>query len=223
MTRRTTWALGLLLGAACAAREPNVKPTDMSAADHRAEAEHQRQLAQEDFDRYRPGAGRVVALESPGAAATGNVTFPISVYNPTEGYLRAADEHREHAREHERAAAALEKFEEGACREFPERTRAACPLLGPVTKIEDVAHGVRVTFAPGTRVDAVTDHMRCHYAYARAHGFDGRVSCPLYMEGIDIEQAGSSAVEIKIKDRAKVDDLRARAREEAVYKPRAAK
>jgi hypothetical protein len=211
------------MSVACAAREPNVKPTDMSAADHRAEAEHQRQLAQEDADRYRPGAGRVVALESPGAAANGSVVFPISVYNPTEGYLRAADEHRAHAREHERAAAALEKFEEGECWKFPERTRAACPLLGPVTKIEDVAHGVRVTFAPGTRVDAVTAHMRCHYAYARAHGFDGRVSCPLYMPGIDIEQAGSSAVEITIKDRAKVDDLRARAREEAVYTPRAAK
>jgi hypothetical protein len=222
MTRKTTWAIGLLLGAACAAREPNVKPTDMSAAEHRAAAEHQRELAQEDADRYRPSAAHVVAIPAPGGNDTG-VTFPITVYNPTEGYLRAADEHRAHAREHERAAAALEKFEEGSCRQFPERTRAACPLLGPVTKIEDVDHGVRVTFAPGTRVDAVTAHMRCHYAYAKAHGFDARVSCPLYLPGLEIEQAGASAVDLKAKNRAQVDDLRARAREEAVFSPRAAK
>jgi len=222
MNRKASWAIGLLFGAACAAREPNVKPTDMSAADHRAEAQHQRGLAQEDASRYRPARGHTIALTPPGDAM-GGVTFPISVYNPTEGYLQQADEHRAHAKEHERAAAALEKFEEAECREFPERTRAACPLLGPVTKIDDVERGVRVTFAPGTRVDAVVAHMRCHYAYAKARGFDARVSCPLYMPGIEISQDGGGAVEIKVRDRAQVDDLRARAREEAVYTPRAAK
>ena len=140
------------------------------------------------------------------------------MYNPTEGFLREADEHRAHAREHEKAAGALEKFEDGECREFPERTRAACPLLGPVTKIDDVAKGVRVTFAPGTRVDAVAAHMRCHYAYAKAHGFDTRVNCPLYMPGVQIAQAGDAAVELKTRNRAQVDDLRARVREEAIYK-----
>jgi hypothetical protein len=221
MTRKTTWAIGLLLGAACAAREPNVKPTDMSAADHRAEAQHQQQLAQEDADHYRPGAARVVALPPVGGADSAAIEFPISVYNPTDGYLRQADEHRAHAREHEKAAAALEKFEEGECRAFPERTRAACPLLGPVTKIDDVAHGVRVTFVPGTRVDAVAAHMRCHYAYAKAHGFDARVSCPLYMPGLEIKQDGANAVDIAVRNPKQVDDLRARAREEALFTQRA--
>jgi hypothetical protein len=220
MTRKTSWALGLLLGAACAAREPNVTPTDMSAAEHRAEAKHQKELAQEDASQFRPSDGRVVALTPPGDAA-GGVTFPIEVYNPTEGYLQKADEHRAHAKEHERAAAALEKFEQGECRAFPHQTRAACPLLGPVTKIEDVDRGVRVTLAPGTRVDAVVAHMRCHYAYAKAHGFDARVSCPLYMPGIVIEQAGPAAVDIKIRDKSQIDELRSRARDEAVFTPRA--
>jgi hypothetical protein len=223
MTRTKSLVIASLLGAACAAREPNVKPTDMSAADHRAEAQHQRQLAQEDADRYRPGAARVIVPSAPGANEAGGIAFPITVYNPTDGFLREADQHRAHAREHEKAAAALEKFEEGECREFPEQTRAACPLLGPVTKIEDVQRGVRVTFAPGIRVDAVVAHMRCHYAYARAHGFDARVSCPLYMPGIVIEPAGNSAVEIHARTKAEVDDLRARAREEAVFTSRAAK
>jgi len=224
MKRKRSWTIGLLgltLGAACAAREPNVKPTDMSAAEHRAEAQHERDLAKEDADRYRPSAARAVNLTPVAPNDTGGIIFPISVYNPTEGYLSQADKHREHAREHERAAAKLEKFEEGECREFPERTRAACPLLGPVTKIDDVDRGVRVTFAPGTRVDAVTAHMRCHYAYARAHGFDARVSCPLYMPGLEIEPAGAAAVDLKVHDKAQVDDLRARAREEAVFTRRA--
>jgi len=223
MTRKMSWTIGLLFGAACAAREPNVQPTDMSAGEHRAEAQRQRQLAQEDADRYQPGAAHVVALGSPGGADATGVAFPLSVYNPTEGYLRQADQHRAHAREHERAAASLEKFEQAECRAFPEQTRAACPLLVPVTKIDDISHGVRVTFTPGTRVDAVVAHMRCHYAYARAHGFEARVSCPLYMPGIEIERAGAAAVDLKVRNREQVDDLRARAREEAVFSQREAK
>jgi hypothetical protein len=221
MTRRSSWAIGLLFGVACAAREPNVKPTDMSASDHRAEAQHQKDLAQQDDSQYRPSASRVVGLAPPGDAT--GVAFPVEIYNPTDSYLQKADEHRAHAKEHERAAAALEKFEDGQCKAFPERTRAACPLLGPVTKIDDVDRGVRVSFAPGTRVDAVVAHMRCHYAYAKAHGFDARVSCPLYMPGIEISPAGGTAVEIKVRKRDQVDELRARAREEAVFTPRAAK
>jgi len=221
MTRKISWAIGLLLGAACAAREPNVKPTDMSASEHRAEAQRQKELAQEDASHYKPADSRVVALAPPGNAMTG-VEFPVSVYNPTEGYLQKADEHRAHAKEHERAAAALEKFEQAECKAFPERTRAACPLLGPVTRIDDIERGVRVTFAPGTRVDAVVAHMRCHYAFARAHGFAERVSCPLYMPGLEIARQGG-AVDLKIRDKAQVAELRARAREEAVFPAAAAK
>jgi hypothetical protein len=221
MTRKISWAIALLLGAACAAREPNVKPTDMSAAEHRSEAQRQRELAQEDASHYKPADSRVVALTPPGNAM-GAVEFPVSVYNPTEGYLQKADEHRAHAREHERAAAALEKFEDGQCKAFPESTRAACPLLGPVTKIEDVERGVRVTFKPGTRVDAVVAHMRCHYAFARAHGFEERVSCPLYMPGLEIAQQDGAA-ELRVRDRTQVAELRARAREEAVFAAGAAK
>jgi hypothetical protein len=215
-TRMISWALALVIGAACAGTQPRVKPDDMSAAEHRETARHERELAQQHVDLYDPAAARTSALAPPAALESG-VVFPSSVYNPTEGHLREADKHREHAREHERAASALEHFEEGACREFPERTRAACPLLGPVTKIEDVPRGVRVSFSPGTRVDAVVEHMRCHYAYARSHAFDARVNCPLYMPGIAIRRAGELAVEILAGDDAHIVELRTRSREEAVY------
>jgi hypothetical protein len=86
-----------------------------------------------------------------------------------------------------------------------------------VTKIDDVPRGVRVSFVEGTRVDAVVAHMRCHYAYARSHGFDARVTCPLYMPGIQIRRAGDLSVELRASDARRVDELRTRSREEAVY------
>jgi hypothetical protein len=214
--RVTSWIAALLVGVACAATQPRVKPDDMSAADHRANAERERQLAQESADRYDPNAARANALAPPSAAA-GNVLFPSSIYNPTEGHLLQADKHRAHAREHEAAARALERFEDAECGSFPERTRAACPLLGPVTRIDDVTRGVRVTFASGTRVDAIAAHMKCHYAYARSRAFDARVSCPLYMPGIEILQVSPLAVELGMRDKTRVDELRGRSREEAVF------
>ena len=232
MTRRACWSIGttvgLIWGMGCGSSQPNVKPTDMSAEEHRAEAQHERELAQEDAHQYRPSATGILPVPPPSVFGNSNagdqfpaagIDFPMTVYNPTEGYLAQADQHRKHARAHEKAAAALEKFEEGACRQFPERTRAACPLLAPVTKIDDIGHGVRVSFAPGTRVDALTAHMRCHYAYAKAHGFDATVSCPLYMPGLEIKQASPAAVEITIKNDAAVAELRARSREEAAFVP----
>jgi hypothetical protein len=215
-TRIISWAVALVVGAACAGTQPGVKPDDMSAADHRDAARHERELAQQNARLYDPGASRASPLAPP-AAPGSDVVFPASIYNPTEGYLREADKHREHARQHERAAAALENFEEGACREFPAQTRAACPLLGAVTTLEDVPRGVRVTFAAGTRVDAVVEHMRCHYAYARTRAFDPRVTCPLYMPGISIRRAGALAVDLVAPDEAHVAELRTRSREEAAY------
>jgi hypothetical protein len=188
----------------------------MSAAQHRENAQRERALAAQHADRYDPAAARTTALAPPGLQDS-NVAFPTAVYNPTEGHLREADAHRAHARDHEKAAKELERFEAAECGELPERTRAACPLLGPVTQIDDVARGVRVTFAPGTRVDAVVAHMRCHYAYARSRAFDARVSCPLYMLGIEIRKVGDLSVEIATSDRGRVEELRIRSREEAVF------
>jgi hypothetical protein len=216
MTTRDVWLMaGMILGTACTASQPRVQPEDMSAAEHRENAAHERQLANESAARYDPAASRATALAPPAGTEAG-VVFPTSVYNPTEGNLRDADRHRAHAREHEAAAKALEKYEQAECRQFPESTRASCPLLGPVTSIDDVPGGVRVAFVRGARVDAIVAHMRCHYAYAKSHGFDARVTCPLYMPGIEIKRDGD-VVLLKTKDAARVAELRTRSREEAVY------
>jgi hypothetical protein len=215
-------ALALLMfvvpAAGCGAGAPAVKPDDMGAAAHRQEAAKERAEAGEHARKYDPAAARPMPASSVGSDAQAHYLFPTTVYNPTEIHLAEADRHRAHARQHEKAAQALEAFEEVECKSFPPSTRAACPLLAPVTAVDDIDGGVRVTMLRGTRVDAVVAHMRCHYAYARARGFAERVSCPIYMPGVDIRASrDGSAVEITTADAKAVGELRGRAREEAIY------
>jgi hypothetical protein len=195
-----------------------VKPDEMSAAQHRDEAARENEAARQHAKDYNPRATAVSSFRPAGGAPSDDYLFPLSVYNPTEGELRRADQHRAHARQHEKAARALEHFEDAECRGFPPVTRAACPLLRPVRRIDDIAGGIRVTFGPKTPVNAVLAHMRCHYAYARARAFEDAVSCPLYVRGIEIKRATDPlAIEITTADWQRVDDLRVRSREEAVF------
>jgi hypothetical protein len=215
-TRLALLIMATALGG-CGTGRDAVKPDDMSAAQHREEAAREDEAARRHMKDYDPHA-TVPSPFRPAAGPAADYPFPVAVYNPTEGQLSRVDEHRAHARAHEKAAEALERFEDSECLNFPPSTRAACPLLSPVAHVDDVPGGVRVKFMPGTRVDAVLSHMRCHYAYARARGFEEATTCPLYMRGIDINQAKDPlAIEITTADPDQVAELRARSREEAVY------
>jgi hypothetical protein len=214
--QRTTWwsALGIIALGSCAGSTEAVKPDEMSAANHHQEAQREAAKAREEARLYRPG----VTLPVPSADPFGPHDLTVvPVYNPSEAHLQQAEQHREHARQHERAAQFLERFEETECRAFPPSSRAACPLLGPVVRIDDIPDGVRVTFKEGVDVDDVIAHMRCHFAYARARGFEVAAGCPLYVRGIDIRRAlDPMAVEIVSADKKVAAEVRARSREEAV-------
>jgi hypothetical protein len=223
---RPPLALLFLFGAAsaasgsCGTSRGTVKPDDMGAAQHREEAARENEAARQHAREYDPKASVPSPFHQAGGPTSGDSAFPVSVYNPTDAQLQRADEHRAHARQHEKAAQELERFEAAECGGFPPAARAACPLLRPVTRVEDLGDGVRVTFAAGTPVDAVFAHMRCHYAYARTHAFDDAASCPLYMRGIEIKRAKDPlAIDITTKDWQRVHDLQAHTREEAVYAP----
>jgi len=210
--------LVLVSAAGCGTGGGSVKPDDMGAAQHREEAARENAAAREHSKDYDAKAAVPSPFRPTVAAGSGEYLFSPSVYNPTDVHLQRADEHRAHARQHEKAAEALERYEAAECFNFPPSTRAACPLLGPVTRIDDIAGGVRVTFVPGTRVDAVVAHMRCHYAYARARAFEETMSCPLYMRGIEIKPGRDPmTIEITAGTPEQVQDLRARSRDEAVY------
>lgn len=185
-------------------------------------AEAQRQRAQKESaaaDRELRAAQS--APEPNLSASAGNnpqgYYYDVNIYNARGEHLARAQELREHARQHEAAAAALETFEQAECKQFPPSTRSACPFLGPVVAIEDIPTGVRVRLANGTRTDAVLAHMRCHLAFAEAHGFGAAASCPLYVKGIAIHEGSiAGTIEIVSADAKVVEQIRARTREEAV-------
>lgn len=202
-----------MLCATCGGGNQAVKPDDMSAGQHRQQALQERQLAGIERNKYRPEDDRPIA------GGKGDLE---AATNPTEGHLAIAAQHEKHARQHEAAARTLEKFEQDECGKLPSATRAACPLVGPVRSLDDIPGGVRVSLVPGSPVDAIVSHMRCHYAFARARGFSENVTCPLYIQGIEIKRGSvPDSIEIVSPNPTVEQTLRARAREEVVFaKPR---
>jgi hypothetical protein len=210
---KRTWLVLAL--ASCAGNGQSVRPDDMSAARHHDEARREELAAHRETDLYDPGVVPPSLRHEP----TGDDWLhTVPVYGLTERHLAKAEEHREHARQHEAAAQFLERSEEVACREIAPAERAACPLLGPVVAITDIGGGVRVRFQEGTRVEALFARMRCHYAFARARAFVPDVACPLYVRGIDIQRAvDPMAIDITAESRAVAREIRARSRDEALY------
>jgi len=214
----TRIVLGMLSGLtliSCAGRGQAVKPDEMSAAQHHEEARRESAAAQSEVDQHRASGAQPRPFSD---VSGGDYLYSVPVYNPTDVHLAAAESHRDHARQHERAARYLERYEEYECRDFPPSSRAACPFLGPVVQIDDIPGGVRVRLQDGARVDAIVAHMRCHYAFARARAFAETSSCPLYLRGIEIKKGlDPMSVEITTPDRGQVDEIRRRSREEAIF------
>jgi len=203
-------AVSLLVG--CAGK---VRPDDLSAEAHRSEAERERAIAHQRLAQY--DAAAVAPLSGfqhadpqvPNQVLGGVFEF----YNPTAGELHEASRHLEHAREHEAAAAELEAFEASSCREVSQSVRAACPTLGSNARIEDLAHGVRIHFAPGADLRAIVAHMRCHLAFARTRGFTTVAGCPLYMKGVAIDEAPDGlAVDVTGEAPVLVHEIQVRSR-----------
>ena len=216
-TRRAT-ALGLALFIGCGANHRAVRPDEMSAAAHRQEARRESEAARGDLQEFKSSSSQRSTVHVGRATPEGGVFFDSDDYDPRNDYLLRAQQLRRHAQQHEAAARALESFEEEECKEFSPAIRAACPLLGPVVEIVDIPGGIRARFAETVRVDAVVAHMRCHLAYARTRGFDtALLGCPLYVRGTELRRASDPrAVEIVGRDATVANEIRSRAREEAL-------
>jgi hypothetical protein len=206
-------ALVFVIAAGCS---HTVRPDSMSAEQHRQEAAKETAAAQTEVVKAVSSAPPPNLGVNPGGIPDGYF-YPVDSYDPTKQHLVRARHLEEHAREHREAAQKLEKFVQDECKSFPPETRISCPMLGPVTQISDIQGGVRVHFAPNTRVDAVVAHMRCHLAYAQANGFDTSASCPLYVPGLDIRMtADGQAAELTSRDRRAAAEIRDRTRQEAI-------
>lgn len=189
---------------ACAG-SPDPVREDLTAEGHEREAEEEEREAEDHEGRYNPHA-----TTAGGATAR----FGVDAYNPTEAQLAAAEEHRAHAEAHRQRAAELRAFEEAQCSEFPAETRAACPLLVGLERVEDVGGGVRMTFARDADITPVVEHIRCHLAFAAAQGRDGMEDCALYVSGAELE-VSDGAVLLTTTERAQVAELRRRVRAQA--------
>ena len=194
VTVRAATVVIALLGGCASAR---VKPDDMSAAAHRAEARDERRAAATEKRAYDPSqtTEHVEILVDAAAAGGGAVVRTDS--NPTAAHLQNADEAMEHAKAHDKAARELENFEDKECAGIPSRDRFACPITGRVTRVETTQDGVRLYPAQSATVADVTARMRCHYAFAQARGFDDSDSCPLYIKGLTIRlSSDQQAIEL---------------------------
>jgi hypothetical protein len=200
MRRQNRVLLGAMLGlfAGCAA--PRVKLDEMSAAEHRREAARERAKADDHLVRYDPHA----VEQMPGTRTLpGTIAIDFHApFNPTVVQVEAADKHMLHAAEHERAAAALETFEDQACAGVPVRERASCPVLHPL-RTEALADGVRYVLAGDAPLAELVARMRCHLAYARKLAYAKPASCPLYVKGVEIHPAKDAhAIEVTSTSRA---------------------
>jgi hypothetical protein len=210
--------LAFALQIGCGAPGPAVRADDTSAANHRREAARENAIADKQQAKYAPGNSLPSPYRDP-ITNEPDLFYGPTIYNPTDAHLDAADRHRAHARQHEAAARQLEAFEEAQCKDFPPATRAACPLLGPAVALDNIASGVKITFAPTVRVDAVVAHMRCHLAYARTQGFPTESACPLYLKTVDVHREGdTSTVEITSADRTMIARIQKEAKEEVVLR-----
>ncbi|MDZ4695535.1 MAG: hypothetical protein SGI86_10330 [Deltaproteobacteria bacterium] len=204
-------------GLGCASNPNRVDPEEMGAQAHREEARKEQAEANADQASFDPAAAQPSPFRDRGGA--GDSVSGVPLYNPTEGYLRKSDWHRQHARAHQIAAEKLERFEASACEGIPAKERTACPLLIRVTKIEDIPDGVRVTFMDGTDPTPIVKNMQCQQAYAKTHGFaEESDACPLYMVGLDIRQTkNQTAIELTANLPSTVETVRRNIRTQAIF------
>jgi hypothetical protein len=215
MIRHTNVAAAFAaLLAACGGTAAGAHPDDMSAAEHARAGERHEARSDSHAAQYDPSArdvreGRILVERQGSEVDTSR--WNIQTYNPTAFHHEEAARHHEHAEQHRAAADALRAFEEGACSAFPAETRATCPLFAEVTEVRDVQGGALVRFAATVPIEAVADHMRCHFAFARARGYADAPACPLHMPALDVAVEGG-AVRVTTTDAAAVATLRSRIR-----------
>lgn len=209
----TIFAVAVLLVGACSSQAPGTKPDDMSAEEHQRHAEKHQKVSEEHQEQYKPRA-RATREEAP--VDPEKDIYTVDVYNPTEHHQASAEQHQRHAEQHRQAAQKLLSYEGDHCAQFPKETRSACPLMGQIKAVEDIEGGARITFHKNVPIQATVDHMKCHFAFARAEGYEGMKTCPLYLKGVSVEaQDDGQSVILTTDDPAAVEPLRKRSREHA--------
>ncbi len=203
-----TLALLACLGAAACARQ-QARPDTMSAPQLRAVAAEERQRAEQEEEQ--------LATDSPGRdpLSPGHVPeldlSPDSA--PPDPRLDQVVTLEQEARAHEQAATALEHRVDVACKDVTRPQTRTCPLLGPITAVTNVEHGVRIRLGEGTDASEALPLMRCHYAFERAYGWQAGKDCALYMPGVEFRGTGDPhTIDIVGRDEQTAGELRKQVR-----------
>jgi len=201
----------LLSAVAFAVSCTTTRSEEMTAVEHRNEAQLLEQRAAQERAQYDPGATRSIPVRSPFVDAPDRFT---GAYNPTAEHLYAADREMRAAADHLKAAKRLEAFEDARCMDIAPEARSACPLLASqVKRIAESERGIVLYLK--NDVDAVDTHRRldCHLAYAQAQGFM-RPSCPLFVKGmqLSLELTPEHAIRMYAQDPAVSEEIKTQAR-----------
>ena len=204
-------ALGLVVLMGCASTKTGTH--EMSLEEHRAASEEEGDQAMRNqgaVDPAYPGEASAPYADR----VTGRQDFATE----TSSGIRVLryGEHSKHAKQHEQTAQLLATFEEAECMRSPEHDRATCPILVVVSRVENIRTGVRLYLAPGVDTQQVVNHMRCHHAFGRVHGFEEMDACPLYLQQLQIREVEPGVIELTGRGANRVEEIQRRSREHVV-------
>ena len=175
--KRLAWFV-LFAGCASAPSTGSVRPDEMSAAAHEAEAREVDKAAAWHEKQYDPYAGRPTGPCVPAAGSTTSAPCFTQVANPTAEHLRTAEMLRKHAAEHRAASKLLRDAETRACAGVSSEDRDLSPFFHreSIVRVEPLREpdtvGARVVFRPieGLTPEFLQRLVDCHLARNAALG-----------------------------------------------------
>ncbi len=199
---------GVAACAMCACSGPDVKLNETTEEGHKAEAAKERKEAAKEASLYNPEADRDRVIGPSGPAGTEGASGVLITVNPTAYHLADAEAHARHARQHERAAALLAKFEDAACKNIAPAERTTCPTLLSDALVS-LPNGVRL-HTGAKRLPTVLGNVRCLLAFTQAHGYDEEWLCPFAIKSVTAAAApDQTGVDLTSSDPAAVKALQA--------------
>lgn len=185
---------------------PDVKVDETTEEGHKAEAATERKEARLDKAQYDPGAEQLREIGPSGPVGMEGAPGILVTVNPTASHLADAEAHTRHAKQHEQAAAQLQKFEDGACQGIAPSERMSCPTLLSDAMVT-LTNGVRLHTGP-KRLPKVLAYMRCHLSFAHAHGYHEEELCPFAIRNVVASpSADLTGVELTSTDPKAVEAL----------------
>jgi len=209
----------------CAA-DPGTQPHDMSQAQHEAMAKQEDQSSEAHAAQHDPNAKQTRTT------CQGKAGCWTSTSNPTAQHAADAEKHRELAKKHRAASAALANAEASACVGISDDDRDISPFdhrddivsvapysenvnLGRGTVAKELGAAAVFRAVPGMTAEWLQRVVDCHLARAAASGFDMPEMdyCPLELKGVKAKAASTGngfSITVTSDDEKTVEQIKSR-------------